>query len=419
MPLLLRLVRVEGILSVRIYQPVKLSLIAVHAGILHMPDSVIGELLVVASSVAESMDLQNVKAARIRSEDLKVGYLRMCGVAIDGVALFLFATVSNRVTFCRQSSFGGNVDFRRARIGELFDAQDSTFKADLNLSAATVEGGIILEDIEIGGDAYFSELAVAKRFNGKRINFGKAFSLFTSEIGGDVSLHESSFGGKLNGLGLRLGKGMFCGKCTFQESFDLRQSISTGTIYLGDSTFEKDLVVYSAKAEIISFENSVLKGVLNADLVRAERFNLKGAELAGNLTMRDASVARKLDFQNAKIKADANLNGIAAGTLQLAGASIAGRLNLDAAAITNTLILTDDLEGSVAEPVWLEDAELILNGASIRAIQAGRRAFTCNGCDGKSSIVPVHMDGLEYTVMQEPHTSGERVQSFLTNDPAT
>jgi len=260
----------------------------------------------------------------------------------------------------------------------LFMSEKVTFYGDANLVAA-----------KIGGQLKMDGATFEKTFNGNGLQVGQLLSMERATFKGDVNLVAANIDGQfamegaifektLDGNGLRVSRDLLMTNATFKDDVDLVAAKIDGLLVMESATFEKKLNGNSLQVgqSLFMRGRATFKGDVNVGNVK----------IGGQLSLIDSTFEATLDGQGVVVGQNLFMRGAifkspvslpfarVGGTLDLRGATLA-ELDLTGAKVTQDLLLASDGLAVTWSQPHLRTPLLKLRNTQVGALQDSPSAW--------------------------------------------
>lgn len=390
------------------------------------------KLIISCAVITGDVDLawHDIAPALIFSRSRLEGQVDLQGTRLQRTLAILNSTVTGPFTasgltskdglYLRDDSRFADVILRGARVDGDIILNGSTVSGKLDANRLSVGGSLALRNggtfadvdlkgAKIFGTAAFDESQILGTFNadglqvGQGLHFGRGgkFSetrLRGAQIGSNVNFNETSVTGPINADSLHVeGSLLMSHGSRFTDiilngakvgrQIALGGSVVSGNIYAQALTVEETVLLNDGgEYKSIDLTTGRIGGNLEIDgSVITERLDGSGLGVGGDLYLHDGSNLGYIKLFGANVAGDVLLSGSTFNhEVDLSGARIAGELHLS----------SGRFEGN---PIWGEQAALVLRNAQANALQATKHSW--NFLE-QSHVLTTDLRGFTYNYLQ-------------------
>lgn len=311
-----------------------------------------------------------------------------------------------------ESTISGNLDAERVSVGGSLALRRGRFEI-VNLRGAKIHGTAALDQSRIIGNFSADSLQV-----GQSLHFGRGgefseIDLSGAQVGSHVNFNETTVTGMIDADTLQVGRNLQMSYGSRFGDIVLRGARVEGQVALGGAVVSG---ILDAQALVVGGTMLLNEGGAYTSI------DLTNARVGGNLQMEGSSVTTQLNGTGIDVDGDIFLHdGGQFGYIKLFGADIAGDVILSGSTFSHEV----DLSGATiagelhlasgrfdGNPVWTDQAALVLRNATANALQATASSWSLVE---RSHLVKTDLQGFTYHHLQGKDVLGG--QSMI-NEPA-
>lgn len=364
---------------------------------------------------SQSLDVEGSEVG----SDLFLSNAELNGLALIGTKVGGQLTLSS--TCCR-----GTCDLEGVDVyADIFLSQSAL--ETLYLTGAVAGGQVVMDGMSCKGEASMQGLRVGTDLIVEGNAKMDSVDLVGATIGGDVRMTDAFFSGELDLTGIAVAEGLRMGIATNKRVI-LNRAKCRMLNLSGARTADIELR-FADIGDLVNLTGTIVDGVLDMEML----------SVGGNLFLRDRAKFGRVYLWDAKVRGTIeargvvfdgllDMNGVSAGSIwlqsgarfndgvkltnacveqsiELAGAHFRGLVDLTGCEIGSALTVGSSERGTAT---WDADAELILQNASVDAVQVG---ISDEMGAGDCWPEKLQLNGLRYRRLSKPYPSTSRKPS--------
>ena len=298
---------------------------------------------------------------------------------IDFQSTTFDGSISIEGSWLGQFAASPSVKLNLAHIGKRLSLNDTTFKGDVELVAAKIDGPLGVYGATFEKTLNGNGLQVGRSlFMSEKVTFNGDANLVAAKIGGQLKMDGATFEKRLNGVGLQVGQLLSMEKAIFKDDVDLVAAKIDGQLAMEGATFEKTLNGNGLRVsrDLFMREKATFKGDVNIGDAKIDgQLSLINSTFEATLDGQGVVVGQNLFMRSAIFRSPVSLPfARVGGALDLRGATLAG-LDLTGAKVTQDLLLESDGSAVTWSQPHLGVPLLTLRNTQVGAFQDSPRAW--------------------------------------------
>jgi uncharacterized protein YjbI with pentapeptide repeats len=396
-------------------------------GALLMMAGVCNQVSMRHARVDGNIDLSGLKCSQLLDiEGSEIGSdLFLANAELNGLAL-IGAKVRGQLTLS-SSSCRGMCDLEGVDVHADIFLRDCALET-LDVTGAVTGGQVVMDGISCKGAASMQGLRVGTDLIVEGNAKMDSVDLVGATIGGDVRMTSALFSGELDLTGIAVAASLQMVEITTNKRVNLSRAKCRVLNLSGARTADIELR-FADIGDLVNLTGTIVDGVLDMEMIAVGgNLFLRDHAKFGRVYLWDAKVRGTIEARRAVFDRLLDMNGVSAGSIwlqgdarfndgvkltnarveqsvELTGAHFRGLVDLTGAEIGSSLIVSSSERGTAR---WDADAELILQNASVGAVQVG---ISDEMAAGDCWPEKLQLNGFTYRRLSEPHPSTSRKPS--------
>jgi hypothetical protein len=243
-----------------------------------------------------------------------------------------------------QPTDAATVDLSGAHIGKFLDFRSATFKGDVRLVAAKVDGPLSMDGSTFEATLNGNSLHVGQYMGMCKATFRGDVSLLRAKIDGALAMDASTFEPILNGEGVQVGQDLLMREATFKGNVSFVNAKIGGQISMDGSNFEATLNGSGLHVDqYLVMRKATFRG--NVSLLRAKidgAFSTEGSSFEATLDANSLQVGQAVFMREATFKGNVSLTAAKIdGQLSMGGSTFKAALNCESVQVGQHLLMSN------------------------------------------------------------------------------